>query len=69
MPRGNYRSVANVDRERLVSAFVEGRDYQVVAKDLGIARQNARNIIVNFCKDGRVAVPPTNWRTSVSEDR
>ena len=39
MPRGNYRSVANVDRERLVSAFVEGRDYQVVAKDLGIARQ------------------------------
>ena len=68
MPRGNYRSVANVDRERLVNAFVEGRDYQVVAKDLGIARQTARNIIVNFCKDGRVERRPTGGRRNQKID-
>lgn len=39
MPRGNHRSLSNVDHRRIVSAFVEGYAYQVVDKDFGIARQ------------------------------
>lgn len=54
MSRGPYQAVEDVDRNRLVTAYTENRDYQNVARDLGIARQTARNIIVNFNLNGRV---------------
>ena len=54
MPRGPYQAVEDVDRNRLVTAYTENLDYQNVARDLGIARQTARNIIVNFNINGRV---------------
>ena len=54
MSRGAYQTVEDVDRNRLVTAYTENRDYQKVAQDLGIARQTARNIIVNFNLHGRV---------------
>ena len=49
--------IKQFDCKWLVRAFVEGRDYQDVARDLGIARQMARNIVVNFRTTGRV-----DWR-------
>lgn len=54
MQRGAYQTISNVDRERLVDAFIEGRDYQELARNLNIARQTARNIIVNFMRNDRV---------------
>ena len=65
MPRGTYHAVSDIDRQRLVDAFVERRDYQAVARALGIARQTARNIIVNFSMDGRVERLPrggSRWK-------
>ena len=41
----NYHALSDVDRQRLVDAFVEGRDYKAVARALGKARQTVRNII------------------------
>ena len=58
MPRGNYQAICNIDRERLVIAFVEGRDYQAAARNLNIARQTARNIAVHFNTTGRVERRP-----------
>lgn len=54
MSRGTYNAVSDIDRQRLVDAFVEGLDYQAVARTLNISRQTARNIIVNFNMERRV---------------
>ena len=57
MRRGNYHALSDVDRQRLVDAFVGGRDYQAVARALGITRQTARKIIVDVKMCGRI-----KWR-------
>ena len=54
MPRGKYKKIDNIDRERIVSAFNEGRDWREVAEALNIERQTARNIIVNFRRSGTI---------------
>ena len=43
--RGPYNATADVDRERLLSAFRDGLDFQQLAQQLGIARQTAHIII------------------------
>ena len=55
MARGEYESINEVDRQRLVNAFQEGRDWINVAEMLGIKRQSARNIIVKFRITGMIA--------------
>ncbi len=52
--RRNYNVVNNIDRQRLVDAHRDGADYQVLAQQLGIARQTARNIVVRFQQTGTV---------------
>lgn len=52
--RGRYNVMTDVDRERLVAAFTNGRDYQQLAGQLGIARQTARNIIIRYEQRGNV---------------
>lgn len=54
MLRGRYRKIENVDRRRIVDAFIEGRDWREVAQTLGIKRQSARNVVVNFQRNGLV---------------
>ena len=54
MPRGRYQRIENVDRQRIVNAFLEGRDWRQVAETLQIKRQSARNVIVNFRRNGSI---------------
>ena len=46
--RGNYKVISNTDRQRIVDVYRERGDYQVLARQLGIARQTALNIVARF---------------------
>ena len=50
--RGPYNKVSQVDRDRLVAAFRENRDWVTLAKNLNIKRQTARNIILKYRRSG-----------------
>ena len=52
--RGNCNVVNNIDRQRLIDEHRDGGDYQVLARQLGIARQTARNIVLRFQRTGTV---------------
>ena len=44
--RGSYNAIADVNRERLLSACRDARHFQQLAQQFGIARQTAHNIIM-----------------------
>ena len=52
MPRGRYAKISFLDRQRLMNAFIEGRDWLEAADTLGIKRQSARSIVVKFQRTG-----------------
>ena len=54
MLRGNYAKIGNIDKQRLINAFENGRDYITAAENLGINKQTARNIIMKYRDTGRV---------------
>lgn len=53
MPRGAYQNISNVDRNRIINAYEEGRDYLHVATVLGICRQTANGIVKLFQRTGQ----------------
>ena len=49
MPRGHHNRMNKLNRPKLVNpAFEEGRIHQLLAQQLGVARQTARNIIIEY---------------------
>ena len=55
--RGPYNTISLQDRERLIAAHENGRDYLEVAETLGIARATAYSIIARNEQGRPVAVP------------
>ena len=53
MSRRRYQNVSPADRERLINAFEEGRDYIDLAEMLSIPRRTASHIILTFRRTGR----------------
>ena len=45
--RGNYMRIAQIDRDRIIDAFRNNRDYITLAEQLG-KRQAARNIVIRY---------------------
>ena len=58
MSRGKYATISDLDRQRVISAFLEDRDWQEAAETLDIKRQTARNIIVKFRRTGQIKKQP-----------
>ena len=48
MPR-----ISTVDRNHLISAFEEGRDYVQLASEIGVSRRSAYRIVRTFSQEGR----------------
>ncbi len=65
----NRGRIYDVDRERLVNAFRQGRDWLNVADTLGINRQSARNIIVKFRRNGEVVQRPRGGARRIKMDQ
>lgn len=58
MPRGPYNTVTTKDHQRILSAYKEDQDWLLLATQLGIKRQTARNIVRIFLKDNRERALP-----------
>jgi transposase len=56
--RGPYNKVDLKDRERIVKAYTDGRDWLTLAKAIGISPQTARSIIATFQRTGRIKQLP-----------
>ena len=56
--RRPYQRISLVDRQRIVDAYEQNRDWLSVAEALQIKRQSARNIIVKFRNTGRERTDP-----------
>ena len=52
MPRGPYKTISYVDRQRLIKAFENDKDWITLAENLGIKRQSARSIILKYRRTG-----------------
>ena len=52
MPRGPYRRISQVDRDRLINAFVADQDWLQLADQLGVRRQTARSIVLRYQRTG-----------------
>ncbi len=53
MPRGPYSKIGKVDRERLIKAHNNGRDWLALAEELDIKQSTARSIIATYQLTGR----------------
>ena len=61
--RGRYNKVSNADRNRLIDDFEgEQLDYLVVADTLGVKRQTARSIVLNYIRENRREALPRGGR-------
>ena len=58
MSRGPYKRISLTDRQRIVRAFQEGRDFMSLADDLEIKRQTARSIIISYRRNGVIEPQP-----------
>lgn len=58
MHRQPYSTTSAVDRQRLVTCYNNGGDWQTTAHTLGIKRQTARNIIKAYQANGRIQSLP-----------
>ena len=45
--------ITSVDREHLIKAFEEDRDFVQLASEIGVSRRSAYRIIQTFCRDAR----------------
>lgn len=52
MPRGHYKNICQVDRERIINAYQNNQDWRNVANLLDIKVQSARNLIIKFIQTG-----------------
>ena len=69
MPRGKYTCINDIDRQRIVSAFIAGQYWITLAKELEVKRQSARNIVLSFQRSGRVnQLPRGGRRPSLMEE-
>ena len=62
MPRGPYNTVTTKDHQRILSAYKEDQDWLLLATQLGIKRQTARNIVRIFLKDNREHALPKDGK-------
>ena len=68
MQRGHYNAVPNVDRQCIINAHINGRDFIHLAGQLGIARQTARDIVAVYERTGRVERLPRGGRRRIKTD-
>jgi transposase len=50
--------VNDIEREKIVTAFRQNQDWQALAEQLGVKRQTARNIVINWRRHGRIQALP-----------
>ena len=59
MPRPRrYPRVCAEDRRRIIDAYKDGRDYAIVAQELGVRRTTAWSIVAKWQRTGEVTVRP-----------
>ena len=51
--RGAHKLISDVDRQRIITAFENNKDWIKLAEDLGIKRQSARNVVIVFMREQR----------------
>ena len=68
MQRGHCNTVPNVDRQRIINAYINGRFFIHLADELGIARQTARDIVAVYERTGRVERLPRGGRRRIKID-
>lgn len=68
--RGPYMKISVVDRQRLVSAFERGEDWQLLGRQLGVCRRTSAHIIGTFTITGRIEARPRGGarRRALSEE-
>ena len=53
MARGKYNSISDIDRDRVIRAYEENKDWVKFAENLNIRRQTAQSILKTFLDTGR----------------
>uniref|UniRef100_A0A914VBR6 Uncharacterized protein n=1 Tax=Plectus sambesii TaxID=2011161 RepID=A0A914VBR6_9BILA len=52
--RNKYCSVSNLDRQRIIEAYLSGQSALTIAKVMGVKRPTIDTIIKKFLEEGRV---------------
>uniref|UniRef100_A0A914ULD0 Tc1-like transposase DDE domain-containing protein n=1 Tax=Plectus sambesii TaxID=2011161 RepID=A0A914ULD0_9BILA len=52
--RGKYCSISDLDRQRIVEAYLAGKNAQMISTIMGVKRTTVSTIISKFVKDGQI---------------